>query len=79
MDKQDFKILIVEDEEALADVLSAKLAKEGFSVLNAYDGEEGYSKIVETKPDLILLDIVMPKMDGYDVLEKMQDNGIRCQ
>ncbi len=77
MDKQDFKILIVEDEEALADVLSAKLAKEGFSILNAYDGEEGYAKIIETKPDLILLDIVMPKMDGYDVLEKMQDNGIK--
>lgn len=65
------KILIVEDEVALADVLNTKLGKEGYEVEVAYDGEEGYAKINSWKPDLILLDIVMPKMNGYEVLEKL--------
>jgi len=77
-DKTDKKrILIIEDEESLVDLLTAKLNKEGYSVEFAYDGEAGYSKIKEVKPDLILLDIVMPKMDGYEVLEKMNEEKIK--
>ncbi len=59
------------------DLLTAKLNKEGYSVEFAYDGEAGYNKIRETKPDLILLDIVMPKMDGYEVLEKMNEEKVK--
>ena len=70
------KILIVEDERALADLLEVKLKKEGYDVDVSYDGEDGYNKIVDWKPNLILLDIVMPKMDGYEVLEKMKENSI---
>ena len=71
------KILIVEDEKILADVLEAKLRKEGYEVSVAYDGEDGYNKINEKKPDLILLDIVLPKMTGYDILEKLSTDGNR--
>lgn len=68
------KILIIEDEEVLLDVLKVKLLKEGYQVETAKNGEEGWQKIKQQKPDLILLDIVMPKMDGYEVLKKMHDN-----
>lgn len=70
------KILIVEDEESLVDLLVAKLQKEGYEVEAALDGEKGFKKISSFKPDLILLDIVMPKMDGYEVLEKMSEEKI---
>ncbi|MCD4705730.1 response regulator [bacterium] len=69
------KILIVEDERPLADLLSSKLQKEGYDVENAFDGQEGYEKIGKFKPDLILLDIIMPKMDGYEVMEKMNEDN----
>ncbi len=71
------KILIIEDEEALANVLYAKIEKEGYEVEIAYDGEEGYKKIKKWKPDLILLDIVMPKMDGYEVMEKINEEELK--
>jgi DNA-binding response OmpR family regulator len=76
-EKAKAKILIIEDEESLVDLLTAKLKKEGYEVEFAYDGEAGYKKIGEMKPDLILLDIVMPKMDGYEVLEKMNDENVK--
>lgn len=69
------KILLIEDEQVLADVLDAKLKKEGYETNVAYDGEDGYNKIVQWVPDLILLDIVLPKMNGYEVLEKLQEAG----
>lgn len=67
------KILIIEDEKILADVLRAKLEKEGFVAEVAYDGEDGYQKIGQWHPDLVLLDIVMPKLNGYEVLEKLYE------
>lgn len=69
------KILLVEDEQVLADVLEAKLKKEGYETNVAYEGEDGYKKINEWKPDLILLDIVLPKMNGYEILEKLKADG----
>lgn len=72
--KSAVKILIVEDERPLADLLASKLKKEGYEVKNAFDGEEGYEKIKKWKPDLILLDIIMPKMDGYEVMEKINED-----
>lgn len=70
------KILIIEDEESLVDLLVAKLQKEGYEVEAALDGEKGFKKIASFEPNLILLDIVMPKMDGYEVLEKMSEEKI---
>lgn len=69
------KILIVEDEEVLLDVLKNKLEKEGYEVVAAVNGEEGLKMIDEEKPDMILLDIVMPKIDGFEVLEKLKNTG----
>lgn len=67
------KILIVEDELKLASVLSAKLEKMDFEVLTAGNGEEGLRKVANDKPDLILLDIVMPVMDGLTMLKKLRE------
>jgi len=66
------KVLIIEDEEILLDLLQKKLIKEGYEVLTSRNGEEGLKTMKETKPDLILLDIVMPKMGGFEVMEEMR-------
>ncbi|MFY9457443.1 MAG: response regulator [Candidatus Spechtbacterales bacterium] len=66
------KILIIEDEKALLSMLSDKLMREGYDVVSAEDGEAGIQKAKEEKPDLILLDIIMPKMSGIEVLEIMR-------
>jgi len=66
------KILIVEDEKILADLLAKKLKEESYDISLAHDGQEAFRKIREEKPDLILLDIIMPKMGGFEVLEEMQ-------
>ena len=56
----DKKILVVEDEKAIADILDFNLKKEGYTVVCAYDGEDGLSHALEDKPDLILLDVMLP-------------------
>lgn len=66
------KILIAEDEEVLLEVLEKKLKQEGFEVIAAKNGEEGLEKMKESLPDLVLLDIVMPKKDGFGVMEEMK-------
>ncbi|MDD5032160.1 MAG: response regulator [Patescibacteria group bacterium] len=71
------KILIIEDEEVLADVLESKLKKEGYDMIMAADGRDGLNKVRELKPDMVLLDIIMPKMNGYEVLEKMEEEKIK--
>lgn len=65
------KVLIIEDEIALLDILASKLTKEGYDVSKAYDGEEALKKIRYEKPDVILLDIIMPKVGGFEVLEAL--------
>lgn len=66
------KILIVEDEKILADLLERKLKEVGYEVSVAEDGEEGLKKMREIKPDLILLDVILPKKDGFEVMEEMR-------
>ncbi len=68
------KVLIVEDEAPLRNALRDKLARENFSVLEAKNGEEGLESALRDHPDLILLDIVMPKMDGMTMLEKLRQD-----
>ena len=65
------KVLIVEDEELIMDLLKKKLIQEGYEVSTAYDGEQGMEKLRSVKPDILLLDIVMPKKSGYEVMEEM--------
>jgi len=69
------KILIVEDEKELLDVIAYQLRKNNFDVVAAVDGAEGFSAAKREHPDLILLDIVMPKMDGMAMLEKLRQDS----
>lgn len=66
------KILIVEDEKPLLDVLSDVLKENGCTVISAQDGEEGLKTALAEHPDLILLDIIMPVMDGLEMLKEMR-------
>lgn len=63
------KVLIVEDDESLREMYKIRLEYEGFEVLVASNGEEGLAKAVSEQPDIILLDIMMPKISGFDVLD----------
>lgn len=74
MEPSKTKILIVEDEEILLTALSEELKQEGFNVVGAKDGVEGVEKAGSEKPDLILLDLVMPRLDGIGALKQMKDN-----
>lgn len=69
-------ILIVEDDDFLREVYVETLTDEGYAVESAIDGEEGMQKIKQGGYDLVLLDIVMPKMDGLTVIKKIKSEGI---
>lgn len=69
----DRKVLIVDDEKNIVDIIAFNLKKEGYQVITASDGEEGVRKTFEENPDLILLDIMMPKMDGYEACRKIRE------
>lgn len=68
------KILIVEDDKFLRDLLSRKLQDENLTVVSAVDGEEGVKKVGEELPDLMLLDLILPGINGFDVLKKIKEN-----
>jgi DNA-binding response OmpR family regulator len=68
------KILVVEDETSLNQALGEFFTDEGFEVLSALDGEEGLKLAQSGKPDLILLDVILPKKDGYEVLENLKSS-----
>ncbi len=68
------KILIVEDDKFLRELISRKLLGEGYDIVEAVDGEEGIKKIKEEKPDLVLLDLILPGADGFEVLSKTKED-----
>lgn len=68
------KILIIEDDKFLRELIVSKLSMEKFEILEAVDGEEGIKKIQSEKPDLILLDLILPGIDGFEVLSKMKQD-----
>lgn len=68
------KILFIEDERSLHKSLGEILSINGFELISAYDGEEGFKSAKENKPDLILLDLILPKLHGLDVLKKIKEN-----
>ena len=63
------KILIIEDDRFLSSILKTRLEKEGLQVLQAYDGDEGLTMVRKEKPAVVLLDLIMPKVSGFEVLE----------
>jgi CheY-like chemotaxis protein len=65
------KILLVEDEKIMINLLEKKLTQEGYDVRVAVNGEEGLKAMREEKPDIVLLDIIMPKLGGFEVMEEM--------
>lgn len=68
-------VLIVDDEKAIVDIIRYNLEKLGYRILEAYDGEEGLNLALNRNPDLILLDIMLPKMDGFDVCRKVREKS----
>ena len=65
-------ILVIEDDKFLRELIVQKLIREGYETSEAVDGEEGMKKIKEEKPDLILLDLILPGIDGFEVLTRMR-------
>src|SRR6266511_2028646 len=71
-DLKNVKILLVEDDSCLASVYATKFELEGFSVFHAADGEVGLAMAEKVVPDIVLLDILMPKMDGFEMLHRLK-------
>jgi two-component system, OmpR family, alkaline phosphatase synthesis response regulator PhoP len=69
------KILFVEDEIAMLNALANKFKQEGFEIFTASDGEEGVKVALKEKPDLLMLDIIMPKLDGLGVIKEVRENA----
>ncbi len=67
------KILVVDDEQPISDIIKFNLVKEGFDVEVAYDGEEALKKAYQYQPDLVLLDVMLPKLDGFQVCRKIRE------
>ena len=70
------KILVVDDEPSLQEMLKDILSLADFNVVTANDGEEGLKMVYEASPDLIILDCSMPKLDGYEMLERMRQDPV---
>ena len=73
MAKENRKILIIEDDIFLSELMSKKLIEEGFKITKAVDGEEGLIKANDETPDLILLDLILPGIDGFKVLAQLKE------
>jgi DNA-binding response OmpR family regulator len=73
------KILLVDDETQLVAMVQMRLEANGYEVITANDGEEGLAKAKSEKPDLIMLDVMMPKMDGYKVCGLLKNDTRYCK
>jgi len=70
------KILFIEDEPDQIMMFKMRLEANGYKVITAMDGEEGLKKVFEEKPDIVLLDVIMPKVDGYEVCRRMKTSDV---
>ncbi|MCD8214764.1 MAG: response regulator transcription factor [Clostridiales bacterium] len=68
----DYTVLVVDDEVSIVNIIEYNLQRDGYKVLKANDGEEGLNLALTKKPDLVILDIMMPKMDGYEVCRRLR-------
>ena len=73
------KILIIEDDKFLRELIAQKLTKEGYEISEAVDGEKGVEAVKETKPDLVLLDLILPGIDGFEVLSRMKADPLLAE
>jgi DNA-binding response OmpR family regulator len=74
MTDKKINILIVDDDMTLHEMYEERLKLEGYNIASAYDGEEALAKVSESEPDIILLDIMMPKINGIDVMKKLRED-----
>ncbi len=77
MSEKQKKVLVVEDEKPMAKALVLKLTKAGYDTQAAHDGEAALAKLREEHFDVMLLDLIMPKLDGFGVLEAMKAEGLK--
>jgi len=68
------KILVVEDEKPISDIIKFNLIKEGYDIETAFDGEEALKKVYQFQPDLVLLDVMLPKLDGFQVCRRIRES-----
>ena len=68
------KVLVIDDDQSLLEILQTNLQAEGFEVVTASSGSEGLAKLKSDKPDLVILDVLMPGMDGWEVLRKIEED-----
>jgi len=68
------KILAVDDEKHIVRLVQVNLERQGYEVITAYDGKEALQKVEEERPDLVVLDVMMPYMDGFEVLQNLRRN-----
>lgn len=68
------KILVVDDEKPISDIIKFNLVKEGYEVETAFDGEEALKKVYQFQPDLVLLDVMLPKLDGFQVCRRIRES-----
>jgi len=68
------KILIADDEKDVLEVMAKKIIREGYAVVTATNGKEAWEKIVSESPDVILLDLTMPEMDGFEILKNLREH-----
>jgi len=71
---QNIKVLMAEDEPDILEIMSKRIASEGYEVITARDGMEAWDKIQRESPDIILLDLMMPGRDGFEVLQNLREN-----
>jgi two-component system response regulator VicR len=74
-----YKILVTDDNTCVVEILVKRLEKEGYVVIAAYDGEDALKKLEREDPDIVLLDLIMPKLNGFDVLKEIKNRRIRLQ
>ena len=70
------KILLIEDDDMLRDLITKRLTKGGYQIVQSIDGISGLKAVEDEKPDLVLLDIVLPGIDGYEILGKIKNNAL---
>ena len=74
MENQKKRILLIDDEPSIIKMIAKRLEVEGFEVMTAMDGEEGFQKAQSEKPDLVIVDLMLPKLNGYEVCSLLKKN-----
>ena len=72
--KNNHKLLLVEDDRSICRAMEFRLGREDYEITVAHDGEEGLAKLLESTPDLVLLDLILPKLNGFELLKRLREN-----